>query len=137
VPDPRAVLVEARRLARAGGTVFATVPFNYPMHADPDDWGRYTDTYWHDAARHAGFSSCSIERQGAVFSVLGDICKKLALAAIARPARRPWRGIRNRTLEFCLRPVSLALLFLDSIKAVRTNKDLTAWTTGFGIILTP
>src|SRR6478609_5632858 len=37
VPEPKAVLKEAYRILRPGGKLLITVPFLYPVHADPYD----------------------------------------------------------------------------------------------------
>src|SRR3546814_8619033 len=47
VPDPRLVLDEIARVLKPGGCLLLTVPFLFRIHADPHDFGRYTDTFWH------------------------------------------------------------------------------------------
>lgn len=42
VPDPAAVVAEARRALKPGGLFYATVPFVEPFHADPGDYQRFT-----------------------------------------------------------------------------------------------
>jgi SAM-dependent methyltransferase len=41
--EPRAAIDEARRVLRPGGTLCGSVPFLFPVHADPYDFHRYTD----------------------------------------------------------------------------------------------
>lgn len=42
LPDPRACVGEVVRLLRPGGAFIASVPFLYPVHADPHDFQRFT-----------------------------------------------------------------------------------------------
>lgn len=119
VPEPQKVLTEARRLLRPGGTVLATVPFMYPIHADPFDFGRYTDYYWQEAARNLWFSDITVERQGGFYAVLA-----LMVQHFFRSKNISWRPIQN--------PLVCLLMWLDT---KTTNKLLLSWTTGYGIIL--
>jgi SAM-dependent methyltransferase len=41
--QPRMAIDEARRVLRPGGTLCGSVPFLFPVHADPYDFHRYTD----------------------------------------------------------------------------------------------
>lgn len=43
LPDPQACVDEMHRLLRDDGLVFASVPFFYPIHADPYDFQRFTE----------------------------------------------------------------------------------------------
>lgn len=118
LPDPIRALKEASRLLKPGGKLLATVPFLYPIHADPDDYGRYTDSYWREAARLAGFSSVETKRQGAMFAVIA-----LMVQHFFRAKGISWRPIQNSLVSW--------LMSLDR----RTKAPLLmAWTTGFGLI---
>ncbi|MBX4206171.1 methyltransferase domain-containing protein [Candidatus Parcubacteria bacterium] len=120
VPEPIAVLMEAHRLLRTGGQVLATVPFIYPVHADPYDFGRYTEYYWQKAAEKAGFGAIMIERQGGFFAVLA-----LMVQHFFRAKKVSWRPVQLPLVRFCmwLDRGTTALLFRD-------------WTTGYGLVFT-
>jgi SAM-dependent methyltransferase len=120
VPDPLAVLREAQRLVKPEGKILATVPFMYPIHADPYDFGRYTDYYWQEAATKLGFKDIKVERHGTMFAVLA-----LMIQHFFRSKKVSWRPIQTPLVKFCM--------YLDS----RTKAELLkSWTTGYGIILT-
>lgn len=120
VPDPVAVLKEARRLLRREGRVLATVPFNVGIHGDPHDYGRYTETYWKMLAEETSFRVESIERQGTMFAVLA-----LMLQHLFRAKRRSWEPLQSWLVHF--------LMWLDGKTKAPLLKD---WTTGYGIVLT-
>lgn len=69
LPNPQSCVDEMRRLLREEGLVFASVPFIYPIHADPFDFQRFTE----DGLRHLfrEFSSVEIYRMGGYPGVLG------------------------------------------------------------------
>lgn len=80
LPDPAACVAEGHRLLRPGGTFIASVPFLYPVHADPHDYQRFTA----EGLRHlfAGFTSLSVETMGGFPGVLGLL---LELGLTCRP----------------------------------------------------
>lgn len=119
LPDPMKALKEARRILKSGGTLLATVPFMAGIHGDPHDYGRYTETFWQKAAEDLGLKILEIERQGTIFAVFALMIQHLFLSQGVS-----WRPIQNPLVSF--------LMWLDR----RTESEaLTAWTTGYGIIL--
>lgn len=66
---PQACVDEIHRLLCDGGLVLASVPFFYPVHADPYDFQRFTE----DGLRHlfSSFSSVEVFRMGGFAGVLG------------------------------------------------------------------
>jgi SAM-dependent methyltransferase len=69
LPDPQACVDEAHRILRPRGVVLASVPFFYPVHADPYDFQRFTE----DGLRHLfhDFTLVEIHRMGGYVGVLG------------------------------------------------------------------
>lgn len=128
VPDPRAVLAEIARVLRPGATLLATVPFLFPIHADPHDYGRYTDTFWRQTLTAAGFAQIEIERHGLYFSVMAEFWRQ-HLRQMDAPNlwRRVLRATGNRLLYRVAIPYALRH------DARPQSPFHTSFTTGFGI----
>jgi hypothetical protein len=60
---------------KPNGIVLITVPFLYRIHADPYDFGRYTDYFWHQVFQEASFQEIVIEKQGLFGCVLFDMLR--------------------------------------------------------------
>jgi SAM-dependent methyltransferase len=131
VPDPIVVLREAYRVLQAPGILLLSVPFLFHVHADPHDYGRYTDQYWKENLDLVGFRDVTIEKQGLFWSVIVDMM-------------RGWICERIRTGH--LRSVWLqhfvTMLFgkgkrwaLDAEKQIAPSDEqyISRYTTGFGI----
>lgn len=73
VPRPDAVLAEAVRILRPGGTLIASMPFLYAVHADPYDFQRWTLTKHEQVLRSTNVESVTIVPMGGVFAVTHDL----------------------------------------------------------------
>lgn len=132
VPYPAQVLSEIYRVLGTDGALIATVPFNFRIHGDPYDYGRYTDTFWVDNLSAIGFSKIDLQRQGAFWSVWVDMLRDWVQHWVLRgkpkyPWMRKWMitGIgwfKERGLQWDE----------QLIKAEDPGK-LINYTTGFGI----
>ncbi len=69
VPDPAALLAEARRVLVPGGLVLATVPFLVRVHQAPYDFGRYTSYGLVNLAERVGLASVSVVPLGNLVDV--------------------------------------------------------------------
>lgn len=69
LPNPQTCVDEMHRLLRQDGLAFVSVPFFYPVHADPYDFQRFTE----DGLRYQfrNFSSVEVFRMGGFTGVLG------------------------------------------------------------------
>lgn len=114
IADPRPVLSEIRRVLKPGGMVLMTVPFLYPIHADPYDFGRYTGSFWQAELTKAGLELTSLERQGGYFAVLATLLQ-LGLNNLTRSAHptRLLTRLRRRGLALVGEVVCRGLLAID------------------------
>ena len=132
VPQPPAVLQEIHRVLPGGGTLLLCVPFLYPIHGDPGDYGRYTDSYWREVVGTKGFDIMALEHQGAYWSVLSDMLRELALYMGARG--RPKVRLIRRLIELViLRTRRLALVW-DAGLSLEEKSFYGNYTTGFGMV---
>lgn len=81
IKEPKTVLGESYRLLKSGGKLLITAPFMFHIHADPDDYGRYTEHYFQEVLQEAGFKNVKIEKQGGYYCVLANIMKMQLLGA--------------------------------------------------------
>ena len=91
--DVHAVFSEQVRCVKKGGTLVYATPFMHHIHGSPDDFARYTDSFYYKMAEKYGCEIVSIERMGYGFfslvyqclhrgiptEFLIKICKKIAI----------------------------------------------------------
>ncbi len=99
VYDPKLVLSEIARVLKPGATALITVPFMYPFHADPSDFGRYAKPFWEKTLKDLEFSSIDIREQGTYFTTIANSIKVLH------------SQLTSRSLRALLKPVVLAITY--------------------------
>jgi ubiquinone/menaquinone biosynthesis C-methylase UbiE len=124
--NPKHILKEIYRVLNFNGILLATIPFLYRIHADPSDYGRFTDQYWHRALQEVGYRDIFIERQGSFYSVFVDMCKQYINELCARPYRDGAQWFLTKLQRTALRK--------DEKNDVRENPFLSSYTTGYGVI---
>ncbi len=127
VPDPRLVLRDIYRVLKPAGKLLLTVPFLYPIHADPYDYGRYTDYFWMENLQEIGYVDITIEKQGRLWSVVADFLYQYI--RVRQDQKRFTRGMMRFLHWFQKRAVKLDN-DSSNLESVRFN----SFTTGFGIV---
>ncbi len=130
VYSPARVLDEVHRVLEPGGTLLITVPFLVGIHADPGDYGRYTEQFWRVLLAEKGFEVQHLERHGAFWSVVCDLLRTFVVS-------RRHEGFVGRTTTRFLNQA----LRLGRRKALAhegagegTGRFGTDFTTGYGIV---
>lgn len=123
VPTPAAGLAECRRVLRPAGHLVLTAPFLERLHADPEDYARYTERMWERLLADAGLIPVVIRRQGGYFMHLAGLLRFLVLRAPA--------GIRH--LGYCLFPLLDLVARLDRAPRVRRS-ELASFVGGYHIV---
>jgi SAM-dependent methyltransferase len=132
VPQPLAVLREIHRVLLGGGTLLLCAPFLYPIHGDPGDYGRYTDSYWREVVGTTGFDIMAVERQGSYWSVLSDMLRELVLYLGSRG--RPKVGRIRGLIELAILRTRRLALAWDAGLSPEENSFYGNYTTGFGVV---
>lgn len=131
VRDPRPALSEVFRVLKRGGTLVMTAPFMHRIHADPCDFGRYTDQYWQSVLSELGFSEVAVEPQGGFYSVILSFAKQyLNQVSIPGPFGR---AIRFLSFWLVVAPLQRWALHCEHSLEPTTRSFLTSFTTGYGI----
>lgn len=73
-------LEECLRVLKPEGRLLISVPFLYPVHADPFDFQRWTAEKWRRTLEALGFRVEVLEVTGGFFAVFGDAVKTLVHA---------------------------------------------------------
>lgn len=119
--DPGSCVSEAHRLLRVGGVALVSVPFLYPVHADPWDFQRYTA----DGLRYLfrRFSSVDVLPMGGYLGVLGATVE----SGVARvTGRGPHAIAMRRSLRFVART-----LYWWELRSRAREAATADFTTGY------
>ena len=126
IQEPALCVNEIFRLMVTGGTAFMSVPFLYPIHADPYDFQRFTEDGLKYLFRH--FSEIKIIPMGGYLGTMGMFIE-IGLAGIMG------QSTKNKITRRLLR--SLAhLLYRKDLQNINNQK--TAWTkftTGYFVVI--
>ena len=117
-------LEECHRVLKDDGKIVITVPFLYPVHADPDDFQRWTWSKWEKELIDLGFTIEVMETMGGFFSLQGDMLKNLIKSFVP--------GIKHFCCLFF--PLIDLLVSLDNFKRVKNNKRIGKYDRGYFII---
>lgn len=132
VREPETVLAECFRVLKTGGKLLITAPFMYHVHADPQDYGRYTEHYYREVLRELGFRDVRINKQGGYYCVLANILKMRLSGAPA--SRSFWSRVwRVAVARFIARLQKMAMAWDDAGGFNRTTIG-SGHTTGYGIV---
>lgn len=106
--DPARALRETARALRSGGVAVVTVPFLYPVHDAPFDFGRLTSHQLRHLASSAGFEIAELNERGYALETAAMLaCLALAEACL--------RAVEQRRLAaLLLLPLLLAVPLLNS-----------------------
>lgn len=131
VPDPVKVVTEIHRVLRKDGQVLICAPFMNRIHGDPEDYGRYTDSFWRRALEATGFTDVYIEKQGLYWSVLVDMIRDLVCARAGYGLQQmPWL---RHFVAVAMGAAKTKAIQWDNMAASRENGLVHCFTTGFGI----
>lgn len=77
VAYPHEVIAECFRVLKPGGLVYFNVPFLFVRHGYPDDYLRYTDSFFREVLGDAGFVDTNVDTAGTrgVFLTIANLVK--------------------------------------------------------------
>lgn len=125
VEHPEQALFECLRILKYGGKMIVSVPFLYPVHADPFDFQRWTEYKWEKEFGKAGFTIQKKEISGRYFTVVNDM--KLTFIKSLPPVLKH--------LGYICIPIFSLFNKLDNSKWLKNNKRLKHYHGGYFYIL--
>lgn len=122
LPDSQACVDEIYRLLHGGGIALISVPFFYPVHADPYDFQRFTE----DGLRHLfrEFKTVEVHRMGGYAGTLG-LMLELGIAGLDE------NTLMHKTLRWSMKWISRWLIHRDLAGLGRENGHWQKFTTGY------
>ena len=122
LPHPERCVNEIHRLLRDGGLVLASIPFLYPVHADPYDYQRFTEDGLQEL--FSEFKSVEVYRMGGYAGTLG-LLLEIGLAGLVGTS------LRQKILRWSMKWVSRWLCQYDLSVFGRENESWGKFTTGY------
>jgi ubiquinone/menaquinone biosynthesis C-methylase UbiE len=123
---PDAALSEASRVLKKGGCLVCTMPFLYPIHADPYDFQRWTPAKIELELKKAGLTVIQLEHMGGVFAVVYDL-----FHAALRDASKNSKAFKNKVANKCFMPVIAKIFIWLDKYYIYKSKTIT---TGFYVV---
>jgi SAM-dependent methyltransferase len=121
----RALLGEAKRVTRSGGSVVIVVPFLFPVHPSPEDYHRFTASALQKECEALGLQVASIETLGrGVFSARYVLLDRLL--------PKPLRLLSFYTLRYIT--YGADALFASLAKALGKKYDPREYALGYCLV---
>lgn len=117
LPRPGRCVDEMHRLLHDGGLVLASVPFVYPVHADPFDYQRFTEDGLRDLFKK--FKTVDVHRMGGYAGSLG-LMLELGIT-----------GVQNKLTRWAMKWVSRWLCRHDLASFGNESEAWSKFTTGY------
>jgi SAM-dependent methyltransferase len=131
VPDPVSVMREAYRVLRGRGVLLITVPFLFPIHADPYDYCRYTDYYWKENLERIGFTDVAVEPQGLFWSVAVEMLRAWCYERLKQG--RLQSAVVQRLVTALVAKIRRAAFHREQRAEASDEAFIRRYTTGYGI----
>jgi SAM-dependent methyltransferase len=126
VLQPNRVITECARLLKPSGRLILSMPFLVHIHADPNDYQRFTASKLTHLLTEAGLNVESVHKQGLYFTVLAEMFKMLVREL--RPTLLRW------AVGAAILPVLRALIWLENRPCLASSPLISSSTTGFFLI---
>lgn len=123
--NPELGLRECHRVLKKGGVMMMSVPFLFPIHADPYDYQRWTEDKWRKELRKIGYEVEKLEIMGRYFTVLADMVKTFIKLI---------PGIL-RYLSYLSYPLLDLVVGLDNTKFIKNRSRLGKFHGGYFMVL--
>ncbi len=131
VKDPVSVLNEIFRVLKHDGILLMCTPFLTRIHADPADYGRYTQFYWEEVLSSVGFKDIIVEWQGSFWSVLVEMVRyAICYRSFSWGQSKGWLIRLMAYVFFWLKRLAIAC---DRDDQGKTAAMVLGFTTGFGV----
>lgn len=124
VSDPEQGLRECARVLKPSGSMIISMPFLYPIHADPSDFQRWTEHKWRQEAEAVGLEIEELVPMGRYFTVFMDMWKNFVRIVPFRPVK--W-------VCYLTYPLCDVITWFDRLEFVRRS-TLGNYTTGYYIV---
>lgn len=124
VDDISSGLNECYRVLKKGGNLILSVPYLFPIHADPYDFQRWSDKKWRMELIKTGFTIDKFIITGKYYTTLGDFFK-IYLKTLRKPLRR---------IASVFFPILDKMVRLDQKSNVKYHDKLNKFHSGYFII---
>jgi len=125
VENPQKGLKECYRVLKQDGIMILSAPFLYPIHADPYDFQRWTETKWQSELKKVGLKIQKIEVMGRFFTVLMEY-QKFFIRSLPRKL--------GMFLKLASYPIMDLIIKLDRLELMRNNRALRGFHGGYFIV---
>ncbi|HDN58415.1 MAG TPA: methyltransferase domain-containing protein, partial [Candidatus Marinimicrobia bacterium] len=123
VEYPEKVIEEITGVLKSSGVLILSMPFNFPIHADPYDFQRFND-YKLRKLLEKDFEIGIMQKQGLFFTVLGSMLKQ-AITSMKYKFKR---------MFYLTFPLLYLLVKIGNLSFIKNSKYLSSFTTGFFVV---